>query len=190
MASIAVLALALEGCASITMGAHQPNVDNISALRDSGISKLAVGEFTVAKSVPSSATKAISVRGNSLHPASGDFGGYLKEALATDLRSADKLDPSATRVVSGEITENKLNPSSSRGTATLAARFRVSEGQQSIFDKELRVESDWESSFVGAIAIPAAVNNYTGQYALLLNKLYRDEDFRKACRMPEAGGTR
>lgn len=59
-------------------------------------------------------------------------------------------------------------------------RQTLIKGSQVLYDKLLRQEDSWKSSFVGAIAIPDAINHYTAQYGLLLDQLYKDEDFRKA----------
>ena len=51
--------------------------------------------------------------------------------------------------------------------------------------RELRQDAKWESSFVGAIAIPDAINHFSEQFRLILLRLYRDPEFLKALR-PEA----
>ena len=49
-----------------------------------------------------------------------------------------------------------------------------------VFDKELAVDAKWESSFVGAIALPAAINQYSALYKTLVAKLFDDTEFRAA----------
>jgi hypothetical protein len=48
------------------------------------------------------------------------------------------------------------------------------------FDRELSVDTSWESSFIGGIAIPLAANNYEGLYRKLIGKLLDDPAFRVA----------
>jgi hypothetical protein len=49
-----------------------------------------------------------------------------------------------------------------------------------VYEKEIAAEASWESSFVGAIAIPAAMNQYGALYKTLVSKLVDDPDFRRA----------
>jgi hypothetical protein len=64
--------------------------------------------------------------------------------------------------------------------ATVAATFVVTRNGASVYDKLISVAHEWDSSFIGAIAIPEAINQYTQMYARLLEKLFADEDFKKA----------
>jgi hypothetical protein len=176
--------LMLGGCATVPITQHQQGIDGVSALRDSGIATVAVGEFTLAPSLKPAAGRSVGARGSSFTAAKGaTFADYLREALQTDLRAAGKLDTASPYVIGGELTQNVLNAGgASTGSSTLAARFRVTKSGRSLFDKELRVDHQWESSFIGAIALPAALDNYTEQYSRLLTRLYQDADFRQACK--------
>ena len=69
----------------------------------------------------------------------------------------------------------------SEGSSTLAARFVVKEGASVLYDKVLRQDSKWESSVIGAIAIPRAFYEYNEQYTKLLKQLYADQAFVAAC---------
>lgn len=175
---------ALGGCATVPIGQHQAAVDGVTALRDSGIKSVSVGEFTLAPGVKPAVGKSVSARGSSFTPPQGNasFAEYLRDSLQTDLRAAGKLDPASPYVIGGELTQSVLNAGGMKtASSTLAARFKVTKAGRALFDKELKVDNQWESSFVGAIALPAALNNYTEQYSRLLVKLYSDDDFRKAC---------
>lgn len=68
----------------------------------------------------------------------------------------------------------------STGTAPLAARFVVTRGGSVNYDRELKVDASWESSFIGAVAIPAAATQYEALYRKLVGALIDDADFRKA----------
>lgn len=185
-----VASVALEGCA-LTLVPHAANIDSIGALREGSMAPVSVGDFTVGKSVAPSAGQKLSVRAHPLQTSNGtSFAQYLKDALTTDLQAAGKFDAAAPRVIAGELTENSLNAAGiSEANAALGARFRVTQADRTLFDKELRVQATWESGFIGALAIPAAVDHYTDQYTQLLNQLYRDGDFRKACSMPAISAT-
>jgi hypothetical protein len=46
-----------------------------------------------------------------------------------------------------------------------------------VFDKEIVATSTWESSFMGAVAIPAAINQYGALYQKLVGQLLDDTEF-------------
>ena len=76
--------------------------------------------------------------------------------------------------------ESQVDAAIGIGTARLAARFTVDRNGKRIFDKVLSVDSRWESSFIGAIALPEAINRYSSLYKELAAKLFEDKDFRTA----------
>jgi hypothetical protein len=78
------------------------------------------------------------------------------------------------------LTSSVLNASIGTADAKLSARFVVTRAGAVKYDRELSVGSTWESSFIGAVAIPLAANNYEGQYRALISKLLDDADFRKS----------
>jgi hypothetical protein len=172
--------LCLTGCA-VTMGNHAPSMDTTVVLRDANLPALNVGEFRLASGVDPALDRSISSRGNPIHPPGGNsFSAYLRDSLLGDLKTAGKYDPKAAVAVEGELTENSLSTGVAQGHATLAARFKVVRGDNVLYSKELRQEDRWDSSFIGAVAIPDAINHYTAQYGQLLNQLYKDEEFRTA----------
>jgi len=82
---------------------------------------------------------------------------------------------------SGQLAQNELNAGGmSKADSTVAAKFVVTRGGSSVYDKLISATHEWDSSFVGAIAIPEAINQYTQMYARLLDKLFADEEFKKA----------
>lgn len=179
VAAVVLASAALTGCAQLHLGAPVASVDNIGKAKSIGAAPVALGEFKPGAAVKDDA--GISMRSNTiLSPVQNSFAQYLKENLTVELRAAGLLDPASKTVVSGELTESKVDSASSKGTGSLAARFVVTRGGATVFDKQLRVESSWESSFVGAVAIPAAMNNYGALYRQLITKLLDDADFRKA----------
>ncbi|HUI61557.1 MAG TPA: hypothetical protein VLX90_15115 [Steroidobacteraceae bacterium] len=185
---LAVLALAtlLCGCVTVKVGDHQPSLDTVSGLRDSGIAPLNVADFKLAPGVKAEVDRGVSARGTPINPPQGQtFSGYLRNSLVADLKAAGKYDAQAPLSVQAELTANELHAAGfSTASAVLAARFRVMRGDQSLYDKVLRQEESWPSSFAGAIAIPDAINHYTAQYPALLARLYADSDFRQACAPP------
>lgn len=184
MIALIAASVTLQGCAAISLGAHQPSMDTVVLLRDSGISKLDVGTFSPSPTLPAAADKSVSVRGSTLRPPDKpSFALYLRQSLIADLTAAGKFEPAAPVRVQAELTENKLNAAgASSASAELAATFRVTRNEQLIYEKKFVESPVWKSSFVGAIAFPEAVNHYTESYSQLLLQLYRDDAFIKACR--------
>ena len=180
--SVLLAAGALAGCATGPIGAHQPSMSNIQTLRASTLAPASVGEFAPATELPAARDKSVSVRGSTLSsPTSGSFSAYLKEALVADLRSAGKYDPAARIVISGQLAKNELNAGGvSTASSTIAAKFAVTREGATLYDKLISASHEWPSSFVGAIAIPEAINQYTEMYSRLLEKLFADEEFKAA----------
>lgn len=126
-----------------------------------------------------------SSRASTASPKEGGFSAYLKAALVGDLKASGLYDPSSTLSVQGQLVDAQLDTGMSTGRALVSARFVVMSSGQPVFDKTLKDEHTWESSFVGAVAIPRAINEYQNSYAGLLGQLYKDPEFLKACRPPQ-----
>ncbi len=168
-------ALTISACSS-PMPAHTASVGSIKALRQSSIQGVAVGSFKLAEGKPENIDQSIASRSQTLVPQQGSISGYLRDALSTELKAAGKLDPDSAVSVSGELTQSELNTNMGTADGTLGARFSVQGGAQA-YEKELSVRHQWESSFVGAIAIPKALQEYMALYEKLLRKLFSDPDF-------------
>lgn len=180
IAAAAAVSLQLTGCASLNMSAPQPTADNVAKVRAMSMAPASVGTFTVAPAKAGS-DKSVSMRGaNTLQAPGGSFAQYLGESLKTELQAAGMLDPAASTVITGTLTNTDLDAAIGTGTAKLAARFVVTRAGAVKFDNELSVDSSWESSFIGAVAIPLAAQNYEGLYRKLVSKLLDDAAFRAA----------
>jgi hypothetical protein len=182
-ATSAVLAGAvlLTGCAQMQMGQPKPTMDNTVKLRAAAIAPVAVGAFKADAAKPD-LDKGVGVRGGNklASPVEGSFAKYLAETLKVELQAAGLLDAASGTVVSGTLTRSELDPAMSTGTGALGARFVVTRNGAVNYDRELKVDSSWESSFIGAVAIPAAAANYEGLYRKLVGVLFDDAEFRKA----------
>ncbi len=174
------LLLALTGCASGPIGVHQPAIANVELLR--GINAVAVGDFGLAATAPPSIDKSVSSRGSVLSsPRGNSFADYLRDSLLIELRTAGRYDASSPVVIASSLTRNELNTGVSTGDATLAATVTVTRNGITVYEKTVTKQHTWKSSFVGAVAIPEAINQYTEMFTRWLAALYGDEDFRKAC---------
>jgi len=178
LAAAFVTTLALAGCA-VQAGRYQPSLDNVEAMKKS-LPAVALGAF----SVQSGATGAqsISLRGNSMtSPVGADYAAYLADALRQELALAGKLDAASKIEISGLLTKNDVAAGGiSTNSGEIEARFIVKNGGQQRFDKVKRAEASWESSFVGAIAIPKAQQQYPVLVQKLVSQLFADADFQAA----------
>lgn len=174
------------GCANIKLPAPQAAVDNVVALRSAEIPSMSAGKFSLAAGKAAKINQRVTVRGSPISvEGGGSFSDHLKATLVSDLKAAGKYDASATVVIEGELTDNTLNAAGTRtADAFMAARFRVLRDGKPGFDRRIEQRAQWDSSFVGMVAIPDAINHYTEQFRLLLLKLYKDPDFQRAVKAP------
>ncbi|RTL34825.1 MAG: hypothetical protein EKK53_25320 [Burkholderiales bacterium] len=184
LALIAGLAV-LTGCASVKMPAPTPSAANAEKLRAAKLVPSQMGTFKVAADKPASLDTSLSgLRGSTISPTNGSFSGQLRDEIAAELGAAGLLDAKSRFVIEGQLTDSMVDAAMSVGKGRLAARIQVKRDGQTVFDKEIVAEATWESSFVGAIAIPAAINQYTALYKTFAGKLFDDADFRRALASP------
>lgn len=175
------LTLFLTGCASSPMGQPQASIDNTARLRSAQLAPVNVGSFTLDSSKPAELDKTMSLRAASIHsPVNNSFAQYLGETLRTELAAAGLIDPSSQTVITGKLTESEVDTAIGTARGKLGARFTVTRAGTVRYDRTLTAESSWESSFVGAVAIPMAAGQYQGLYRKLAGQLFDDADFRKA----------
>ncbi|NZA28304.1 hypothetical protein H0E84_18165 [Luteimonas sp. SJ-92] len=177
----AVAALSLAACVSMPAPTYQPSVDISDALLKSEVTQMQVAAFGAAPGVENN---SLSVRGSRLTTGSdGTYAGYLREALVNELKAGGRYDGDSDVRISGTLTHNELNGAGIKiGTALVGARFQVERDDAMVYDKALQTAHEWESSFVGAIAIPAAFDNYATAVQKLLLELLTDPDFLEATR--------
>jgi hypothetical protein len=172
----AVILAGSTACASVAPK-YAPSPDNVNRLRDAGVAAVNVGPFT-ADPTSGDGVNQLSIRGGEYRsPYEGSFVNYLREALRQDLEDARLLSPSASVEVGGVLVKNTLDTGVSTGTAFIEARFTVKRDGKVRFDKVKSAKHEWESSFIGAIAIPRSQQNYPTAVQLLLTQLYSDAEF-------------
>lgn len=183
--SVALVAvvLATSGCAVAPLGQPVPSIATISAARAAGLPPMGLGSFKLAAGKDPGMDQSISIRTNRLYsPFGSSFSAYLRETLATELRSAGLLDPASPVVVSAELTESRIEVPSGLASASLAARFAVTRAGAQVYAKELRADANWTAGFVGAEAVPMAVNQYEQLYRRLVASLLADPELQAALR--------
>jgi hypothetical protein len=183
--TLAVILAALTGCATVTMPAPAPSAANAEKLRAAKFAPAQLGTFKLAAGKPAQMDTTLGgLRGSSVTPATGSFAGQLRDEIAAELNAAGLLDPKSRNVIEGQLTDSMVDAAIGTGKGRLAARIQVRRDGQSLFDKEIVAEASWESSFVGAIALPAAINQYGALYKTLVGKLFDDADFKRALVAP------
>lgn len=180
LSMLAAVALS-SGCAQLQLGPPVASIDNIQKTRSFAMAPVMVGVFVSEKSLEGGVASSISIRSNSVSsPVGNSFAAYLRETLVAELKAAGLYDDASKLSIQGELTQTVLEAPIGTGKGMLAARFRVFQSGTAIYDRELIERSQWDSPFLGAIAIPAAMGEYSSLHRKLVGQLLDDPDFRRA----------
>jgi len=172
-----LVCFALAGCAH-TLATYPPAIANHVVVRDGAAASLALGAFTTEPG--NAGGHSVAARDLVFKPAQGDYASYLRAALEAELRQAGRYDAAAPLRLSGVLQRNALDAGVQTGRATLQAHFRLEREGRSVYQGEQRVETVWESSFVGILAVQVAATNYVAAYQKLIGQLFADPAFRAA----------
>lgn len=171
----------LFGCAAVKLPAPTASADTVQSLKTATLQPMKAGRFSLADGKPAEMDKLQGgLRSSTVEADSGSFSQYLKDEITVELKAAGLYDEQSSNVIEARLTDSKLDAAIGTGTGRLAARFTVTRSGTVRYDKELSVDEQWESSFIGAVALPAAINHYGGFYKKLAKKLFDDPDFRAA----------
>jgi hypothetical protein len=114
-------------------------------------------------------------------PYGGSFSNYLAEAIKQELALAGKLKESADIEVSGVLLKNDIDVSGlSVGIGEIEARFIVKKNGISQYEAVKSVKTRFESSFMGAVAVPKGQQEYPNLVRALVGELLQDSLFVKA----------
>lgn len=168
----------LSGCAS-TAPQYQVANSNVQAL-SVGAGKVAVGKFGYG--AKGTKLNQLTIRGGSYDsPVEKSWAAYLQEALKAELVASNRLTDNADAVITGVLLENDLDGSGANiGTAHISAKFVVTRSGHITYERQLTIDKQWESSFIGGIAIPLARQSYIAAMSELLGKLFTDTEFIRA----------
>lgn len=172
---LATAALILQGC-GVAMPRYDANFDNVQALKN----QAPLVKLNSPSVVADKGQDAISVRANPVRSPEGSISKHVQKALEDELRLAGLLEPSASRHLDVQLRQSKLDAAVGTGSGAISADFNLREGERSLYSSNKTVTSTWDSSFVGAIAIPAAANAFNPLVRKLLAELYQDPAFIKA----------
>lgn len=179
-AALACTAALLGACGAIPMGQAQPSLDSIRLAKASLPAPVALGTFALAPGKDAALDVSVRVRAHTLTPPQGSFARYLRDTLEAELRAAGLLDAQAGTVIEGQLLDRRLDPAMGTASASLTARFVVRRAAHLAYAREFTAESSWPSSFVGAEAIPLAINEFTTLFRKLVGQLLGDPRLREA----------
>jgi hypothetical protein len=175
--SLVILIATLASGCSTKAPLYSASMENVQLLKDAGNVSAKVGKFDF---VPGSGNyNSISLRGSHMNsPYEDSYAAYVAEAIKQELSLAGKLKPDTDIEISGALLKNGINVSGfSTGTGDIQTRFIVKKGEQVRYDQVKTIHNEWESSFVGAVAIPRGQQQYPNLVQKLLAVLYADRDF-------------
>jgi hypothetical protein len=170
--SLAIAALILQGC-GVAMPRYEANFDNVQALKN----QAPLAKLNSPAVVADKGQDSISARANPIRSPEGSISKHVQKALEDELRLAGLLDPSVARHLDVQLRQSRLDAPIGTGSGAISADFNLREGERSLYSGSKTVTSTWDSSFVGAIAIPAAANAFNPLVRKLLAELYQDPAF-------------
>ena len=180
--AVAIASLGLAACATVAPP-YQSTNDNVRVLQSAPNAKVATGDFKTGGSKGEELNKLTIRAGSFTSPYGGSYATYLQEAIRLELEAAGRWDPKANVRISGELLDHWLDGSgTTMGDARITARFVVDRAGARAYDKTLTAKHEWESSFMGPVAIPAAQRGYVTTVKKLIHSLFSDNDFQRAIR--------
>lgn len=170
---VVCLSLILSAC-SIQAPEYQVSIDNVQTMKNADLQPIKVDKIATNKEL-----NKISLRGSPMSSAVGTgYGDYLAKALEDELKLAKIWSGVSSTVISGELISNDIDVSGvSTGTGDLTVNFKVTRDNSVIFTKEVSAQIEFESSFIGAVAIPNGQKNYVTLIQKLINNLVTDDEF-------------
>jgi hypothetical protein len=179
--AVVTAAVLTSGCASFSAPSYSPHYETIDRLKRLNLEKMSIGEVQ-----PSEATapvNKISLRGAMLVSPSGTFANYLKNAIRSDLTEMGLYDPASATQVDATILRNDIDVSGfETGYGVMEARVAIAKHGVLAFERIYSVNTQFQSSFAGAVAVPKGQNEYPNLVRALLQKVYGDPSFIEAVR--------
>lgn len=176
---VTLLGTVASGC-SMMAPQYSASIENVQRLKEGGNIAAKVGKFD--SNADRANANSISLRGSSLmSPYENSYAVYLAEAIKQELSLAGKMQSDVDIEISGGLLKNDIDASGfSTATGDIEAKFIVKKGEKVLYSQIKTIHHEWESSFVGAVAIPRAQQEYPVLVQRLLAALYADQDFLKA----------
>lgn len=179
--AVAAAMLLFSGCAQLKAPAYSPDYAVVDGLKGLDIGNTAVGEFSPRE--PDAAVNKVWLRAMRMESPNGTFVQYLEDAIRHDLKEIGVYSPASTTVINATVLRNEIDLSGfSQGHGIMEVDVSVTKQNVVILDKTYRANTQFKSSFVGAVAIPNGQNAYPALVRELLKKMYMDPEFIAAVR--------
>ena len=171
---IAIIAAVLLSACTLKVPPYNADIGNVSKLKKATNEPLSLGKIESEKKL-----NKLSLRGSPLISSVGtSYGQYIENALQQELELAKLWSGVAKKQVSGKVIAQDIDISGfSEGSAFLKVNFIVSEEGATLYDKVITAEHNFDSSFMGSIAIPNGQRSYVELVQKLLSNLYSDKEF-------------
>lgn len=171
----ALFALLASGC-SVMAPNYSASVDNVETLKKAGDFHARVGDFISLAGEGN--VNPVSLRGTKMaSPYQNSYAAYVAEAIRQELILAQRLAPNAGVELSGTLLRNDVNADIGTGHAYMKMQLIVKRNDKVSYDRVMSVEHQWDSSFMGSVAIPRAIEEYPVLVRKMLALLYADKDF-------------
>lgn len=181
LGALSLSLLGLTGCA-LNAPAYSPRYETLDALKKAPIDKMSLGDF---QPNTEGGVNHITLRGSPLVAPGSSYADYLESALRSDLNEMGFFDPASPLRVDATLLKNDIDVSGfSTGTGEIEARLRVARAGAQLLDKTYAATISFESSFMGAVAIPRGQAEYPNLVRALLQKIYADPAFLQAVKKP------
>lgn len=172
-------ALLISGCASFTAPTYSPHYETIDRLKKIAIDKMSVGE--VQPRDPNASVNQITLRGAMLTSPSGTFASYFENAIRSDLMEMGLYNPTSTTQINATILKNDIDISGfGTGYGVMEVKLTINKNGALAFEKVYSANTQFESSFAGAVAIPKGQSEYPNLVRALLQNVYSDAAFIEA----------
>jgi hypothetical protein len=166
---------ALAGCAT-NAPKYNSDFDNVGKLRSADLAPARIGAITKDEKAKEDVDH-VTLRGGALQSPYGSYTAYLREALQEEFEDARLLDANSQIEVAGVLLKNTVDTGVSTGSAEVSARLNVKRAGTVVYEDTKSAHIEWDSNFVGAIAIPRANENYPKALQKLLGEFYADPKF-------------
>lgn len=181
--SILVITVAAltSGCANLVVPSYSADYAAVDSLKHSKLDKAALGK--VQPDDAKAKVNQISLRGSTLTAGDVTFSGYLERAMKSDLQEAGLYDSNAARRIDVVVLQNDIDVSGfSEGVGRIEIELAISTSGTTVLRKKYATSIKFESSFIGAVAIPKGQTEYPNLVRALLSMIYRDQAFTQAMR--------
>ena len=178
--SAALLAAGLfaTGC-TMNGPRYNPFVGNTLALREAGLEQVAIGAIRKDPRAKGDVDR-VKARAMSVTSPYGSYTAYLREALATEFDHADLLDAGSAIRIDGVLLGNELARGMNKEYAALQAQLTITCDGRTAWQGTKSARYEWESAFLGEVAIPRAIANYQIGVQRLIAAFIADPEFAAA----------